>query len=125
MAKQSHIALPYLTKRGRLIFYRILNHIKDAGIDADIDNMELSMLANAFDLFEIMSKKCNENGYIAPVSGKNGTFDQVVPEYGIMKQQYDIIMKHAPKFGLNPGDREKIFAGMKKKKKVSVSDGLD
>lgn len=84
------------------------------------------MLANAFDLFEIMSKKCNDNGYIAPVSGKNGTFDQVVPEYGIMKQQYDIILKHSPKFGLNPGDREKIFNGMaKKKKKESVLDGLD
>lgn len=83
------------------------------------------MLANSFDVFEKMAQYCNDKGYITPVTGKNGTFDQAAPEYGIMKQQYDIIMKHGPKFGLNPGDREKIFSGMKKKKKVSVNDGLD
>ena len=126
MAKQSHVALPYLSRRGRLIFSRILKHIKDAGIDAPIDSMELSMLANSFDVFEIMAEKCNKGGYVVPVTGKNGTFDQAVPEYTIMKQQYDTILKHGPKFGLNPGDREKIFSGMKKaKKKVGVADGLD
>ena len=126
MAKQSHIALPYLTKRGRLIFYQILNHIKDAGIDSPIDNIELSMLANSYDAFERAASFCNEKGFSREIESKQGSFGQIVPEYTVMRNEYSNILKHSPKYGMNPGDREKIFSGMKKvKKKVSVSDGLD
>lgn len=123
--KQSHVALPYLTKRGRLIFYRILNHIKDAGIDAQIDDIELSMLANSYDCFERAAKHCNDNGFSKEIEAKQGSFGQIVPEYTVMRNEYSNILKHSPKYGMNPGDREKIFSGMKKKKKVSVNDGLD
>ena len=39
-----------------------------------------------------------------------------------MKNEYQNILKHSAKFGLNPGDRAKIFAGMKSKKKVDFAN---
>jgi hypothetical protein len=42
-----------------------------------------------------------------------------------MRNEYNNILKHAPKYGLNPGDREKIFGGLKKKKKKDPNEGLD
>jgi P27 family predicted phage terminase small subunit len=126
MARPEYEPMEYLTKRGRILFYRIVRHINEAGIIMDIDTMELSMIANCFDLYEKAATYCNEKGYTGEFEGKNGSFKQVVPEYNVMQQQYDKILKHSSKFGLTPGDREKIFGGMKKvKKKVSVSDGLD
>lgn len=125
MAKQTHTALPYLTKRGRLIFYQILNHIKDAGIDSPIDAIELSMLANSYDAFERAADFCNRNGFSREIEAKQGSFGQIVPEYSVMKNEYSNIMKHSPKYGMNPGDREKIFNGMKKKQKADPSAGLD
>lgn len=125
MARESHVALPYLTKRGRLIFYQILNHIKDAGIDAKIDTLELSMLANSYDAFERAASYCNVNGFSKQIEAKQGSFGQIIPEYTVMRNEYSNILKHSPKFGMNPGDREKIFGGMKAKKKKSITDGLD
>lgn len=115
----------YLTKRGRKIFYDIVRHVKDHDLIQDIDVFELSMLANSFDIYEQMGESCREKGFVRAVTGKNGTFDQAAPEYGIMQQQYSNIIKHSPKFGLTPGDREKIFNGLKKKvKKESLTDGI-
>jgi len=125
MARPEHEPMDYLSKRGRLLFYRIIRHIKESDLVRDIDTLELSMLANSFDLYEKMAEECNEKGYVRPVSGKNGTFDQAVPQYTIMQQQYANIMKHSPKFGLTPGDREKIFSGMKAKKKKDALADLD
>ena len=125
MARPDYEPMDYLTKRGRVIFYRIVRHINDAGIIMDIDTMELSMIANCFDLYERASTACNDQGFIGEFEGKNGTYKQVIPEYNVMQQQYDKILKHSSKFGLTPGDREKIFGGMKKAKKLNPVDDLD
>lgn len=45
---------------------------------------------------------------------KTGTYPMIRPEYNVMKNEYAQILKHSAKFGLNPGDRAKIF-NMKKK----------
>jgi phage terminase small subunit len=125
MAKVEHVALPYLTKRGRNIFYQILNHIKDAGIDAGIDAIELSMLANSYDAFERAAEFCNKNGFSREIEAKQGSFGQIVPEYSVMKNEYSNILKHSPKYGMTPGDRAKIFGGMKTKKKKDPNEGLE
>lgn len=124
MPRPKYEPLPYLKKRGRKIFYSIIKHIEETDLIEDIDTMEISMLSNSYEAYEVASEECNKNGYILPVTGKNGTFDQASPWYTIMKNEYANIMKHSPKYGLNPGDRHKIFGGMKKKKKAKLDDGL-
>lgn len=119
--------MEYLTKRGRKIFFNISKHVKDAGILFDIDVFELSMLANSFDIYERMSAFCNDekNGFTDLVENQKGSSKQVRPEYTIMKNEYSNIMSMAPKYGLTPGDRQKIFNGLKKKvKKEGLTDGL-
>lgn len=125
MPRPEYEPASYLTKRGRKIFYSIVKHVDDNGLMRKIDTLEVSMLANSFDSFDIATEKCNSGGYINAVTGKNGTFDQVSPWYTIMRNEYANILKHSPKYGLNPGDREKIFGGMKTKKKVNPNEGLD
>ena len=125
MAKVEHVALPYLTKRGRNIFYQILNHIKEAGIDSGIDAIELSMLANSYDAFERAADFCNKNGFSREIEAKQGSFGQIVPEYSVMKNEYSNILKHSPKYGMTPGDRLKVLGGMKKRKKKEPTEGLD
>lgn len=125
MAKTEYVALPYLTKRGRVIFYQILNHIKDAGIEYKIDTLELSMLANSYDSFERAADYCNKHGFSKEIESKQGSFGQIIPEYTVMRNEYSNILKHSPKFGMTPGDRAKIFGGMKKKEKKNPNEGLD
>lgn len=123
MPRPEYLPLDYLSKRGRIIFYRIVKHINESGVISDIDVFELSMLANAFDLYENAASYCNEAG--ADIYMMHGTVKQVIPEYNVMQQQYDKILKHSSKFGLNPGDRAKIFSGMKTKKKKDPTEGLE
>ena len=125
MARPKYEPLPYVSKRGRKIFYSIVRHINDSNLMESIDIIELSMLSNSYDVFEVASAECNLNGYVLSVTGKNGTFDQSSPWYTVMKNEYANILKHSPKYGLNPGDRHKIFGGMKKKKKSDPNSGLD
>jgi P27 family predicted phage terminase small subunit len=105
----------FLTATGQEIYDRIEAHCKANNILFDIDEFELRMLANSFDLYIRMAAEVNEDG--ATQSPKEGGWDQVRPEYTVMKNEYQNILKHSSKFGLNPGDRAKIFAGMKQKKK--------
>jgi phage terminase small subunit len=125
MARPEYEPLPYLTKRGRKIFISIAKHIEEKALIEDIDILELSMLANSFDAFERAASFCNEHGFSREIESKQGSFGQIVPEYTVMRNEYTNILKHSPKYGLTPGDREKIFGGMKSKKKVDISDGLD
>jgi phage terminase small subunit len=113
----------FLTPTGVTIYKNIIAHCKKYGIE-EVDHMEMSMLANAFDMYIKYATICNkESGAI------QGPFDsgysQVSPEYNIMKQQYDLIMKHSNKFGLNPADREKIFSSIKQTKKESPGFNLN
>lgn len=87
----------------------------------DVDEHELAMLAKSFELYAKHAKFCLENGETFDMPTKTGTYPMVRPEYTIMNKEYQNILKHSSKFGLNPGDREKIFKGLgneKDKKKV-------
>lgn len=126
MPRPDYEPLGYLTKRGRKIFYEIVRHVRDHGLLQDVDVLELSMLANSYDCFERAAKYCNDNGFSREIEAKQGSFGQIIPEYTVMRNEYGNILKHSPKYGLTPGDREKIFGGLKKKeKKKGVLDGID
>jgi len=125
MARPEYEPEEYLTKRGRKLFYSIVKHIKDTNVIEEIDTLELSMLCHSLYTYEMMADYCNKNGFTEMVTGKNGTFKQAVPEYSIMKNEYANVLRHSGKYGLTPGDRAKIFGGMKTKKKINPSEGLD
>ncbi len=99
----------FLTENGLLIMEAIEKHCRERLKVADIDKYELAMLANSFDTYSRMAKYCLDNG----VSNKH---DQIRPEYSVMRNEYQNIIKHSGKFGLNPADRAKFFKGMDDKK---------
>ena len=125
MPRSEYDPMDYLTRRGRLIFFQIVKHVKDAEIIAAIDVLQLSMLANSFDVFERVADVCNKEGISVELIAKQGSFAQIRPEYTVMRNEYSNIVKLSASFGLNPGDREKIFSGLKKRAKVKVTDDLD
>lgn len=114
----------YLNKRGRKIFQLIVRHLKEAGIEFEIDILQLTMLANSMELYESAAKRLNDLRAAGDVDayGKGG---KLSTDYQVMQKEYDKIVTHGAKFGLNPGDREKIFGGMKTKKKKNPNEGLD
>lgn len=110
------ISSNFLTVRGKSIFQALKKHVSQIGI-MDIDELELMMLANSFDLYFSNSEIIKERGVTATV-GKND-YEAMRPEYMVMKNEYVNILKHSAKFGLNPGDRKKIFKGLGDEKKGS------
>lgn len=100
----------YLTDNGMAIFDAIKAHCTNYKLEG-IDEYEMAMLANSFDLHAKAAKVCNEDG--VSQNPKEGGWAQVRPEYTVMKNEYANILKHSGKFGLNPADRAKFFKGGK------------
>lgn len=128
MARQEVEPVDYLTKRGRRIFQLIVAHCKVNDLDADIDTLELTMLANSMDLYESAAKRVNDLRGSDDEKIRNGAFGsggKPSNDYMVMLKEYEKVLKHSPKYGLNPGDRAKIFGGLKKKKKADPNAGLD
>lgn len=141
----------FLSYEGEQIYKDLKDHCKNKLRMMDIDLYELALLANSFDLHSKCAKVCNQQGISISFDPKGkgsnkkkrkqdedeepdlspdeqevkegGMYMQVRPEYTVMNKEYQNILKHSPKFGLNPGDREKIFKGLKEEKgrrKLSV-----
>jgi P27 family predicted phage terminase small subunit len=110
----------FLSAQGKVIYDAILKHCQENGITKSIDTFELSMLANSFDLYSINAKFCKKNG--TTQQPEKGGWDQIRPEYTVMRNEYQNVLKHSSKFGLNPGDRAKIFNGLKQKEKKKGFD---
>ena len=116
----------YLSPNGKKIFKAIIDHVQDAGLDSRIDVFELTLLANSFDLYEVAAARVKTDMDNPEKRDKVfGTGGRLSTDYQVMLKEYEKIMKHGPKYGLNPGDRAKIFSGMKKKQKADPSAGLD
>lgn len=109
--------MDFLTDLGRKIYKRLETHCKDRMKTMDIDSLELSMLANSMALYFEMAEFIKDNTVKMTFVTEKGTYEQVRPEYTVMKNEYQNILKHGAKFGLNPGDREKIFKGLAKEDK--------
>src|SRR5688572_13416862 len=115
--------MDFLTKNGLLILKEIEKHCKEKLKMVEADKFEMAMLANSFDLYADNARVCNEEGVsMEIVTEKGGVYRQIRPEYTVMKNEYGNILKHSGKFGLNPGDRDKIFKGLKDEKKKKGFD---
>ena len=103
-----------LTEDGQHIFESIKAHCtKELGM-MEIDTPGMEMIANAFDQYARCAAILKEKGYTQVA--KNG-FETLRPEYAIMKDCYDKVLKASDKFGLNPASRIKIFAMKKEERK--------
>ncbi|HYF69100.1 MAG TPA: P27 family phage terminase small subunit [Ohtaekwangia sp.] len=115
--------MDFLSKNGLLVFEEIQKHCRSKFKMYDVDKFEMAMLANSFDLYSESAKVCNEKGVsMSFMNDKGGIYEQIRPEYTVMKNEYGNILKHSGKFGLNPGDRDKIFKGLKDEKKKKGFD---
>jgi len=74
------------------------------------DEYELAVLADTFETYATNAQFCKQNGKVYDMPTKTGTYPMIRPEYTIMNKAQAHILKHAGKFGLNPGDRDKIGA---------------
>lgn len=104
----------YLTAEGKAIYEALQKHCEKYKLEL-VDEYEMKMLANSFDLHAKAARVCNEEG--VSQNPKEGGWAQVRPEYTVMKNEYQNILKHSGKFGLNPADRAKFFKGGKGEKK--------
>lgn len=104
----------FLSEEGASIFKALRNHCRLKMQMEDVDDYELSMLANSFALYAECAKYCSENGVkMTIITEKGGEYSQICPEYTVMKNEYQNILKHSGKFGLNPADRKRIISTMK------------
>jgi P27 family predicted phage terminase small subunit len=114
----------FLTADGRAIFDEIHEHLKRNGLAQQADFFELAMLANSFDMYRKAAKDCNDKGYETAPS-KTG-YTSVNPSFTVMKTEYSNVLKHSAKFGLNAGDRARLFKGkLDKVKKKQPNEDLD
>jgi P27 family predicted phage terminase small subunit len=119
--------MTHLNDKGREIYDRLEKHVRGKLKMFDIDSIELSMLANSYALYFEMAEYCNENEVkFVMTTEKGGSYEQIRPEYTVMKNEYQNILKHSAKFGLTPGDRSRIFKELaNKKEKKKVNEGID
>jgi phage terminase small subunit len=113
----------FLSDAGEVVYQALLSHCNAKLKMMEVDHYELAMLANSFALYAESARFCNEEGVAMP-AGDSG-YEQIRPQYTVMKNEYANILKHSAKFGLNPGDRAKFFKGLEedKKKKGFKLDG--
>lgn len=93
----------YLRPRGKKIFLAIADHCKKINKDLEIFSYEASMLANSLDLHERAATEINKVGGKYKQESRTG-WDQTTSDYAVLNKEYQNIMKHAPKFGINPKD---------------------
>ena len=106
--KKTLIFDDFLSPEGRGVFEFIKRHCEAANIWRDEFELEAAMLANSFALYRENAIMCNRPEGATQEVGENG-YLQVSVHYTIMKNEYLNILKHAPKFGLNPADLKKAF----------------
>lgn len=104
--------MDFLSENGLLIFKELEKHCGEKMKMYAVDKFELAMLANSFDMYSEAAKYCTENGAKMTIVTERGSYYQICPEYTVMKSEYSNILKHSGKFGLNPGDRERLFKSL-------------
>src|SRR6478609_6475790 len=101
--------MEYLSDRGKVVLAMIIEHCKECKLPVERLKLEASMLANSFALYEESAQFVNEKGPSMEFqTEKGGVYQQIRPGYTVMTKEYANVLKHAPKFGLNPADFDKI-----------------
>lgn len=108
-------AQSYLTKNGLRIFNEILKFVESKNVSEEIDSLQLSMLAHAFDQHDEAAKEMTKTGGLYQVT-KTG-YSQVTAAFTVWKQTGEYITKNADKFGINPNAREKLKSFSKEQEK--------
>lgn len=103
-----------LTDTAQVIFEKLKRHCEKEMGFFTIDIPGLEMLASAFDMYSRCAEIVRKKGLTQ--TGKSG-FEMLRPEYMVMKDCYDKVLKSSDKYGLNPASRKKIFAMRKEIKK--------
>ena len=111
----------YLPIPAKKIFERILKHVKERGLDLEIDSLEMSMLAFSFYQYQEAINLGMKEGFTHKF--KNGAI-QINGIQTIVNATYAHILKHSPKFGLTPGDRDKLKVFSKKVRKETPLEKL-
>lgn len=118
--------MKHLSKKGQDIFTRLQKHVREKLQMEEIDDLELSMLANSYALYFEMAEIIQTDGVkFTMTTEKGGEYEQIRPEYTVMRNEYQNILKHSSKFGLTPGDRTKIFKDFGKKNEPDPLDELN
>lgn len=103
---------PYikLTKEGTKIFNNIVDHVKDAG-RKEIDTYLLSILADAFDEYNVCVADIRKNGF-------RNNHDQLSPAVSTRDKALNTIIKLSPLFGIDIKNRESLSAFSEEKEEV-------
>ena len=118
--------MKHLSEKGKQIYNRLKTHCESRLSMIDVDDIELSMLAYSYALYFEMAEYIKENDVkFTMITEKGGEYEQIRPEYSVMKNEYQNILKHSSKFGLTPGDRAKIFKDIGKKEEVDPLEELN
>jgi P27 family predicted phage terminase small subunit len=109
--------MTHLNEQGQAIYNRLEVHCREKLGMQEIDDIELSMLAYSYALYFEMAEFVKTEGVkFTMITEKGGEYEQIRPEYSVLKTEYQNILKHSSKFGLTPGDRAKIFKDFGKEK---------
>lgn len=109
--------MKHLNDLGRRIYARLEEHCRTKLQMIEVDDIELSMLAYSYALYFEMAELITKEGVkFTMITEKGGEYEQIRPEYTVLKNEYQNILKHSSKFGLTPGDRAKIFKDFNKEK---------
>lgn len=118
--------MKHLNDKGKEIFDRLEKHCREKLEMEDVDTLELSMIANSYALYFEMAEVIQKDGVkFTMTTEKGGEYEQIRPEYTVMKNEYQNILKHSSKFGLTPGDRAKIFKDFGKKTEADPLEALN
>lgn len=91
-----------------MIYTELEKHCRERMGFEEIFYLELSMLADALaDYFEA-AEYCAENGNVYDMPTKTGTYPMVHPQHTVKVKSYANVLKHGPKFGINPADFDKL-----------------
>lgn len=108
-----------LSEGGQEIFDRLLCLLPE-NVLQDVDNYELSMLADQFAIFAEASENINQFGY--KQTTHNG-YSQITADVTVKEKAAAYIIKNSSKFGLNPDAREKLKEVWAKKAKKKSKIG--
>lgn len=104
-----------LSDRAKMIYAELEDHCREKLQLETIFYLELSMLADSFANYFDAAEYCNEHGNVYDMLTKTGTYPMVHPQYTVKNKEYVNILKHAPKFGINPVDLDRL-KGLKPEK---------
>lgn len=104
-----------LSNRAKLIYEELEDHCRNRLQLETIFYLELSMLADSFANYFDAAEYCAEHGNVYEMPTKTGTYPMVHPSYTVKNKEYVNILKHAPKYGLNPSDFNKLEGLMPEK----------